>query len=107
MGCRGSGVGPRLGHADPVCVSQSEYYAIFGLTSGKVYANTIGSQPFANVDIADISKLHNFTVPIKLKDISADDSTKQTLATAVFGQVGASGGTTVQYFNASITVVPS
>jgi hypothetical protein len=84
----------------------SEYYAIFGLTED-LYPNTIGSEPFANVDITNIPRERfYFNVPITMGPISGSGTT-QTLATAVFGQVGASGGVTLQYFNTTINVAPS
>jgi hypothetical protein len=81
-----------------------EYYALFGLTSGKLYGNTIGSEPVANVDITNIPRERfSFDVPITLNYIESD-ATEQTLAVAVFGQVGASGGITLQYFNTTLNV---
>jgi hypothetical protein len=82
----------------------TEYYAVFGLTSGKVYPNTIGSEPVANVDISKIPRQRfSFEVPITISTIYSD-AAEQTLAVAVFGQVGASGGITLQYFNTTIHV---
>lgn len=87
--------------------SLAEYYAIFGLTTRTNIGNTIGSAPVANADIfkyANTGK-RNFTISITVDHIYSK-ATEQTLATAIFGQVGASGGITVQYFNVTVPVNP-
>jgi hypothetical protein len=81
---------------------QIEYYAVFGLKPGQIYPHTIGSEPVAHKDIFNIPREHlYFNVPITI-DFFEYTNAEQTLAVAVFGQVGASGGITVQYFNTTI-----
>lgn len=85
--------------------NNEQYYTIFGLHNGPVQENTIGSRPFANIDIADIDKSkHSFDLTITAPKLSG---TKENLTAAVFGEVGESGVTTLQYFTNEIETIPS
>jgi hypothetical protein len=80
--------------------NNEQYYAIFGWTTGMVYANTLGSQPFANVDISSYPKGgKNFTVTIKAPDYFDGNASKANLTSAIFSQTGASGGVSILFFD--------
>ncbi|PWN89032.1 hypothetical protein FA10DRAFT_267634 [Acaromyces ingoldii] len=83
-------------------------YAIFGLTTPDrtpPVGKTIGSQAIARQDISSYPK-NNYRTPFTI-EVPIPESAKSgeaLLTTAIFGQIGASGGITVQYFNSTINV---
>lgn len=71
-----------------------------------MYDKTIGSEPFANVDITDYAKGgKNFTVTIQAPSDYLDSKASQAnLTSAIFSQTGASGGVSILLFRDVVNV---